>query len=119
MVEFFVQDEGDIGLKPEAEDVVEGQGEADLGNDGELHEINDDQIESEGERDHNSQEVDLGDQRDESEGNDSRSDQREDYSQRVVTSRIRDVVESESERSEENHYVGNADEEVDHATSPR
>ncbi|XP_023762098.1 protein LEO1 homolog [Lactuca sativa] len=115
----YASDEGDIGLKPEAEDVVEGQGEADLGNDGELHEINDDQIESEGERDHNSQEVDLGDQRDESEGNDSRSDQREDYSQRVVTSRIRDVVESESERSEENHYVGNADEEVDHATSPR
>ncbi|KAL7615505.1 hypothetical protein Lser_V15G00556 [Lactuca serriola] len=115
----YASDEGDIGLKPEAEDVVEGQGEADLGNDGELHQINDDQIESEGERDHNSQEVDLGDQRDESEGNDSRSDQREDYSQRVVTSRIRDVVESESERSEENHYVGNADEEVDHATSPR
>ncbi|CAH1442951.1 unnamed protein product [Lactuca virosa] len=115
----YASDEGDIGLKPEAEDVVEGQGEADLGNDGELHEINDDQIESEGERDHNSQEVDLGDQRDESEGNDSRSDQREDYNQRVVTSRIRDVVESDSERSEENHYVGNADEEVDHATSPR
>ncbi|CAI9266837.1 unnamed protein product [Lactuca saligna] len=115
----YASDEGDIGLKPEAEDVVEGQGEADVSNDGELHEINNDHIESEGERDHNSQEVDLGDQRDESEGNDSRSDQREDYSQRVVTSRIRDVVESESERSEENHYVGNVDEEVDHATSPR
>ncbi|KAI3736860.1 hypothetical protein L2E82_26847 [Cichorium intybus] len=114
----YASDEGGIGLKPEAEDVVEGQGEADVGSDGELHEIDHDHVESEGERDQNSQEVDLGDQRDESEGNDSRSDQREDYGQRVVTSRRRDVVESESERSEDNHYVGNAD-EVHHTRSPR
>ncbi|KVH99274.1 Leo1-like protein [Cynara cardunculus var. scolymus] len=112
------KDEGDVGLKPEGEDVVEGQGEAEVSSDtdGELHEMDQDHIESEGERDQSSQEVDLGDQREESEGKDSGSDQ---LGQRVVTSRRREVVESESERSEENHYLDNADEEIDQARSPR
>lgn len=74
------------------------------------------QIESEGERDQSSQEVDLGDQREESEGKDSGSDQ---LGQKVVTSRRREVVESESERSEENQYMDNADEDVDQPRSPR
>ncbi|XP_024976370.1 protein LEO1 homolog isoform X2 [Cynara cardunculus var. scolymus] len=114
----YVSDEGDVGLKPEGEDVVEGQGEAEVSSDtdGELHEMDQDHIESEGERDQSSQEVDLGDQREESEGKDSGSDQ---LGQRVVTSRRREVVESESERSEENHYLDNADEEIDQARSPR
>lgn len=114
----YVSDEGDVELKPEGEHVVEGQGEAEVSSDtdGELHEMDQDHIESEGERDQSSQEVDLGDQREESEGKDSGSDQ---LGQRVVTSRRREVVESESERSEENHYLENADEEIDQARSPR
>ncbi|PWA64619.1 leo1-like family protein [Artemisia annua] len=119
----YASDEGDIGMKPEGDDVVEGHGEAGVGSDsdGELQEVDQDQdqehIESEGERDQSSQEVDLGDQRDEreeSEGKDSGSDQ---IGQRVVTSRRREVVESDSERSEENQYMDNADEEIDQARS--
>ncbi|XP_023742931.1 protein LEO1 homolog isoform X2 [Lactuca sativa] len=115
----YASDEGDMGLKPEGEDVVEGQGEAEVGSDSEgeeLQEMDQEQIESEGERDQSSQEVDLGDQREESEGKDSGSDQ---LGQKVVTSRRREVVESESERSEENQYMDNADEDVDQPRSPR
>ncbi|CAH1428291.1 unnamed protein product [Lactuca virosa] len=115
----YASDEGDMGLKPEGEDVVEGQGEAEVGSDSdgeELQEMDQEQIESEGERDQSSQEVDLGDQREESEGKESGSDQ---LGQKVVTSRRREVVESESERSEENQYMDNADEDVDQPRSPR
>ncbi|KAI3758540.1 hypothetical protein L6452_06107 [Arctium lappa] len=114
----YVSDDGDVELKPEGEDVVEGQGEAEVSSDidGELHEMDQDHIESEGERDQISQEVDFGDQREEREGKDSGSDQ---LGQRVVTSRRREVVESESERSEENHYLENEDEEINQARSPR
>nr|GEU29683.1 protein LEO1 homolog isoform X1 [Tanacetum cinerariifolium] len=115
----YASDEGDVGMKPEGDDVVEGHGEAEVGSDsdGELQEVDQEHIESEGERDQSSQEVDLGDQRDErdeSEGKDSGSDQ---IGQRVVTSRRREVVESDSERSEENRYMDNADEEIDQARS--
>lgn len=99
--------------------MIEGQGEAEVGSesDGDLQDMDQEHVESEGERDQSSQEVDVGDQRDESEGKDSVSDQ---LGQRVVTSKRRDVVESESERSEENHYNDNADEEIDQqARSPR
>lgn len=115
----YASDEVDIGLKPEGEeDVVEGQGEAEVGSDtdGDMHEMDQEHIESEGERDQSSQEVDLENQRDESEGKDSGSDQ---LGQRGVTSRRREAVESESERSEDNHYMENADEEIDQARSPR
>nr|XP_043607147.1 protein LEO1 homolog isoform X2 [Erigeron canadensis] len=113
----YASDEADVGLKAEGEVVVEGQGEAEIGSDtdGELNEMDHERIESEGERDQSSQEVDLVEQRDESEGKDSGSDQ---LGQRVVTSRRREVVESESERSEENHYMDNVDEEIDQAISP-
>ncbi|KAI7729052.1 hypothetical protein M8C21_004319 [Ambrosia artemisiifolia] len=114
----YASDEGDIGVKPEGEEVLEGQGEAEAGSetDGELHEMGQEHMESEGERDQSSQEVDLEIQRDESEGKDSASDQ---IGQRGVTSRRREVVASESERSEENQYMDNADEEIDQPTSPR
>ncbi|KAI3504692.1 hypothetical protein L1887_26357 [Cichorium endivia] len=114
----YASDEGDIGLKPEGEDVVEGQGEAEVGSDSdgeELQEMDQEHIESEGERDQSSQEVDIGDQREESEGKDSGSEQ---LGQRVVTSRRREVMESESERSEENQYMDNPDEDVDQPRSP-
>ncbi|PPR85312.1 hypothetical protein GOBAR_AA35385 [Gossypium barbadense] len=73
--------------------------------------------ESEGERVQSSQEVDIGDQREESEAKETDSDEKEDYGQRVVTSRRREVIESGSERSEENHYPDNEDEEVDQTRS--
>ncbi|KAF9671457.1 hypothetical protein SADUNF_Sadunf12G0049800 [Salix dunnii] len=62
-----------------------------------------------------SQEVDIGDQRDESDAKDSDSDAKEEYGHRVATSRRRDVIES---GSEEHHYVDHEDEEVDQARSP-
>lgn len=111
----------DDGVKPEGEgeEVVEGHGEAEAGSetDGELHEMDQEQhMESEGERDQSSQEVDLENQREESEGKDSASDQ---IGQQGVTSRRREVVESESERSEENQYMDNAEEEIDQPRTPR
>ncbi|XP_071702476.1 protein LEO1 homolog [Rutidosis leptorrhynchoides] len=107
----YASDEADVGVKSQDEDVVEGQGEAEVGSDGELHEVDQENIESEGERDQSSVEIDLGDQRDESEGNDdSGSDQ---IGQRVVTSRRREVVDSDSEKFEDNHYQDNAEEEPD------
>ncbi|CAI8596247.1 unnamed protein product [Vicia faba] len=94
--------EGEVGQEGEGE--VEGQGEV--------------EIESEGEREQISQEVEVevGDQREEESGaRDSDSDAKDDYSQRVVTSRLRDVVES---GSEENHFNENdGEEEVDAARS--
>nr|GFB40230.1 protein LEO1 homolog isoform X2 [Tanacetum cinerariifolium] len=74
-------------MKPKGGDVVEGHGEAEVGSDsdGELQEVDQENLESEGKRDQSSQEVDSGDQRDErdkSKGKDSGSDQ---IGQRVVT----------------------------------
>nr|GEV34051.1 protein LEO1 homolog isoform X2 [Tanacetum cinerariifolium] len=86
-----------VGMKPEGGDVVEGHREAKVGSDSD----------------------DSGDQRDErdkSEGKDLGSGQ---IGQRVVTSRRREVVESDLERSEENQYMDNADEEIDQARSQR
>lgn len=113
----YASDEGDGGLEPEGEGEVEGQGEAEVESEGELRDADPDPGESEGERDQSSQEVEVADQREESEGKQSESDEKEEYGQRVVTSRRRDVIESGSERSEENHYADNEDEEVDQARS--
>ncbi|KAL7192244.1 hypothetical protein ACSBR2_024144 [Camellia fascicularis] len=113
----YASDEGDGGLEPEGEGEVEGQGEAEVESEGELRDADPDPGESEGERDQSSQEVEVADQREESEGKQSESDDKEEYGQRVVTSRRRDVIESGSERSEENHYADNEDEEVDQARS--
>lgn len=92
---------------------------ADVESEGEMRDVEPDPGESEGERDQSSQEVDAVDQREESEAKYTDSDEKEDYGQRVVTSRRREVVESGSERSEENHYPDNEDEEVDQARSQR
>ncbi|WJX32056.1 hypothetical protein P8452_20427 [Trifolium repens] len=94
-------DEGEGGLGQEGEEgegEVEGQGEVE-------------EVESEGEREQISQEVEVevGDQRgEESEARDTDSDAKDDYSQRVVTSKRRDVVES---GSEDNHFNENDEEE--------
>ncbi|KAL3374866.1 hypothetical protein AABB24_006385 [Solanum stoloniferum] len=102
----------------DGEGEVEGQGEAEMESEGEMQEVDPGQGESEGERDQSSQEIEVGDQRAQSEGRDSESDEKEDYGQRVVTSRRRDVIDSESEGSEENRYGDNEDEEVNQARSP-
>ncbi|XP_057459803.1 protein LEO1 homolog isoform X2 [Actinidia eriantha] len=117
----YASDEGDGGLEPEGEGEaeIEGQGEAEVESEGELREVDHDPGESEGERDQSSQEVEVDGQREESEGKESESDEKEQYGQRVVTSRRRDVIESGSEKSEEHHYADNEDEEVDQARSPR
>ncbi|XP_061358400.1 protein LEO1 homolog isoform X2 [Gastrolobium bilobum] len=92
----------------EGEGEVEGHGESEGDGVGDA--------ESEGEREQSEGEVD---QREESEGRDIDSDGRDDdYNQRVVTSKRRDVVESGSEENQ-NHYPDNDDdEEVDEARSP-
>ncbi|KAJ7956458.1 protein LEO1-like [Quillaja saponaria] len=124
----YASDEGEVGLEPEGEGEgegegggdVEGHGEVEVESEGDVHEVEPDPGESEGERDHSSQEVEVGDQREESEARDSDSYEKEDYDQRVLTSkwRGRDVIESGSEKSEENHYPDNEDDEVDEARSP-
>ncbi|XWS51210.1 hypothetical protein CRYUN_Cryun12cG0157300 [Craigia yunnanensis] len=116
----YASDEAEGAMEPEgeAEAEVEGHGEAEVESDGDLRDVEPDPGESEGEREQSSQEVDIGDQREESEAKDTDSDEKEEYGQRVVTSRRREVIESGSERSEEHHYPDNEDEEVDQARSP-
>lgn len=113
----YASDEAEGGLEPEGEGEVEGHGEAEVESEGELH-VEPDPGESEGEREQSSQEVDIEDHREESEARDTDSDEKEEYHQRVVTSRRREIIESGSERSEENNYPDNEDEEVDQARSP-
>lgn len=105
----------------EGEAEVEGQGEveAEMESDGDLHDADPVHGESEAERDQSSQEVEVGDQREESEGKDFESDDQEDYRQRVVTSKRRNAIESGSERFEENRYAENEDEEVEQTKSQR
>ncbi|KAI3463907.1 hypothetical protein Pfo_020570 [Paulownia fortunei] len=110
----YASDDGDGGPEPEDE----GEGEADIENEGEPQDLDNIRGESEGERDQSSQEVEIGDQREESEERYLESDE-EEYGQRVVTSRRRDAIISGSEGSGENHYAANEDDEVNHARSPR
>ncbi|PIN02487.1 hypothetical protein CDL12_25001 [Handroanthus impetiginosus] len=126
----YATDEGDGGAEGEGEDAGEdegeaeaegegeGQGEAELESEGEPQDLDPLHGESEGERDKSSQDVEIGDQREDSEERYSESDDKEEYNQRVVTSRRRDVVDSGSERSEENRYVPSEDDEVNQARSP-
>ncbi|PON70324.1 Leo1-like protein [Trema orientale] len=108
----YVSDEGEGGMEPEGEGEVEGQGEVEIESEGELP-AEPDPGESEGERDQSSQEVEPGVHREESEGRYSDSDEKEE-----LTSRRRNVIESGSERSEENRYPDNEDDEVEQARSP-
>lgn len=109
---FFLKDEGEGGMEPEGEGEVEGHGEVEIESEGEMRGVEPDPGESEGERDQSSQEV-AGVQREESEGRYTDSDEKEE-----LTSRRRNVIESGSERSEENHYPDNEDDEVNQARSP-
>ncbi|XP_048443869.1 protein LEO1 homolog [Pyrus x bretschneideri] len=106
-------DEGEGAVEAEGEGEVEGQGEVEVESDVEQRNADPDPGESEGEREQSSQEVDIGDHREESEGKYTDTDEKEE-----LTSRRRNVIESGSERSEENHYPDNED-EVNQAISPR
>jgi RNA polymerase-associated protein LEO1 len=121
----YASDEGDGEVEPEAEGEGEGEaegpGEVEVESEGELHDDENDDVEpangeSEGEREQSSQEVEVEDQREESEGKESESDEKEERGP-IVTSRRRDVVESGSERSDDNRYADNGDDEVDQAGS--
>ncbi|KAL2935407.1 Protein LEO1-like protein [Bienertia sinuspersici] len=111
----YLSDENDGGAEQEvdAEGYAEGQGEAEGESEGEYREEEPEVGESEGEREQSSQEVEVGEQQEESEARETDSDDKEDYAQKVVTSRRRDVVDSGSERSEEQepHYIDPEDEE--------
>ncbi|KAJ6418438.1 hypothetical protein OIU84_001744 [Salix udensis] len=113
----YASDEAEGELRNDGEDEgeVDGQEDVHVESEGEMREAEPDPGESEGEREQSSQEVDIGDQRDESDAKDSDSDAKEEYGHRVATSRRRDVIES---GSEEHHYVDHEDEEVDQARSP-
>ncbi|XP_008786813.2 protein LEO1 homolog [Phoenix dactylifera] len=104
----------------EGEGEVEGQGEVDVESEAEAHDIDLDHGESEGERVQSSPEREISDQRMESEPKDADSEE-EGYGQRVVTSRRREIVASDSEGSEDNHYADrdNEDMEVDNTRKPR
>lgn len=102
---------------PEPED--EGDEEVEIEDEGEPHDLDHRREESKGERDQSSQEVEIGDQREESGKRHSESDE-EEYGQHVVTSRRRDAILSGSEEaSGEIHFAANDDDEVNHARSPR
>ncbi|CAN1312265.1 Protein LEO1 homolog, partial [Linum perenne] len=119
----YASDEAEGELRSAIEDVGEGevevQEDVEVESEGDMREVEPDPGESEGEREPSSQEVDIEDNREESEPKDAESEEKEEYAERVITSRRRDVVESESERSEEQHYVDHDDEEVEQARSPR
>lgn len=119
----YASEEGDVGLVPEGEGEgegeVEGHGEAELESEEELQDVDHDRGESEVEREQSSQEVDIGDQREDSGEKDSESDEKAGYGQRYATSGRRDAINSASERSEENNYADNEDEEVNQARPSR
>ncbi|XP_075519452.1 protein LEO1 homolog isoform X1 [Primulina tabacum] len=107
----------EVDGRPKGEGEVQGEAEIESG--GEPQDLDRLHGESEDERDPSSQEVELGDQREESEDRYSESDEKEVYGQRGVTSRRRDAIDSGSERSEENHFHANEDDEVNMAQSHR
>ncbi|GER27154.1 RNA polymerase-associated protein LEO1 [Striga asiatica] len=108
----FIFDDGDGAPEPEDE----GEGEVAIEDEGEPQDLHHIHGESEGERDHSPQEVEFGDQKEESEGRYLESDEEE--HERVVTSRGHDEAISESEGSGESRYAADENDEVNHARSP-
>ncbi|MCL7048997.1 hypothetical protein MKW94_018690 [Papaver nudicaule] len=133
----YISDEGEGEIEPEGEGEgegevdLEGQGEVEVESEGEQHDIDPDRGESEGERAQSSPERaqssqeraqssperEISDQRGaDSEGKEVESDdEEEEYGQRVVTSRRREVVDSESEE----HQYDNEEEEGDQSRGLR
>lgn len=112
-------DEGEGETQMDGEGEFEGQGEVELESEGEAHDVGMDQVESEGERVQSSPEKEVSGQKVHSEGHDAESEE-EEFEQRVVKSRRREVPASESEGSEDNHYANNDNEdEVYQERNPR
>ncbi|WOL05153.1 hypothetical protein Cni_G13879 [Canna indica] len=101
----------------EGEVETEGQGEVEVESEAEAHDIDIEHVESEAERVQSSPEREMSDEKMESEPKDGESED-EGYGQKVVTSRRREVVPSESEESEDNGYADHEDEEID-SDAPR
>lgn len=110
------EDEGEVDV----EDAAEGQGEVEVESELEAHDIDVEQVESEGGRVQTSPEREVSDERVGSEDKYAESEE-EGYGQRAATSRRREVYAIESEGSEENHFAHplNEDEEVDNARNIR
>uniref|UniRef100_A0A7N0TPH0 RNA polymerase-associated protein LEO1 n=1 Tax=Kalanchoe fedtschenkoi TaxID=63787 RepID=A0A7N0TPH0_KALFE len=112
----YASDDAERGREREGEGQgVEGQGEAEVESDGDPHEVDLDPGESEGERD----DMERGHQREDSDGKETDSEEREEYGRRAATSRPKGAVEVGSERSEENAYADIDEEEVDQAGRPQ
>ncbi|XP_039114290.1 LOW QUALITY PROTEIN: protein LEO1 homolog [Dioscorea cayenensis subsp. rotundata] len=110
----FHSDEGEGEAEFEGDGETEGQGEIEVESEPEVHDVDPEQADSEGERAQSSPERGISEQKVESGEKDAESEE-EGYGQRVVTSRRREVIASESEGSDENQYADNdhEDEEVD------
>ncbi|XP_020579682.1 protein LEO1 homolog isoform X2 [Phalaenopsis equestris] len=106
--ELEAEADGEYEGEADGEDAVEGQGEVEVESELEAHDIDVEQVESEG-----SPEREVSDERARSEGKYAESEE-EGYGQRTATSRRREVYAIESEGSEENHFSQphNEDEEV-------
>lgn len=72
---------------------------------------------SEAEREQSSQEVEGGEQQEESEARETDSDSKGEFVQGGATSRRRDVVDSGSERSEDHRFVDQEDDDGDQVRS--
>ncbi|KAJ0973944.1 hypothetical protein J5N97_015909 [Dioscorea zingiberensis] len=116
----YHSDEGEVEAEFEGDGEIEGQGEVEVESEPEVHDVDPEQGDSEGERVQSSPERAISEQKIESGGKDAESEE-EGYGQRVVTSRRRDVIASESEGSDENQYADNdhEDEEVDQRRTQR
>ncbi|EPS59829.1 hypothetical protein M569_14974, partial [Genlisea aurea] len=112
----YASDEETGGLENEGQDEVEGLGEAEIDSEGE-HQDHD---ESEGERDRSSQEVMIGNQRgDDGEKRYSENNERQEYDHWNVSNRRQAAIGSGSERSGENHYVGDDDDDDEEVSQGR
>ncbi|GAB2270091.1 hypothetical protein Dimus_005004 [Dionaea muscipula] len=115
----YLSDEAE-GMDPDGEGgeaFAEGQDEAGMESEGELHdEAEQEQGDSDGGREQISHEVEAHEQ-DESDGRETDSEERGGYAQRVVTSRRRDMIDSGSEQSPGHHY-DHEDDEVAQRRSP-
>ncbi|PIA63060.1 hypothetical protein AQUCO_00200829v1 [Aquilegia coerulea] len=107
--------EGEVDLEGEGEIDVEKQGEAEVESEAELHNVDPDPGESEGERLQSSPEREVSDQNLEGEEKEAESEEQEEFEQGVESSRRW----KDDSGSEENHSVENEDEEVDQARKSR
>ncbi|KAG0468708.1 hypothetical protein HPP92_018036 [Vanilla planifolia] len=102
-VEIEGDEDGEHEGRDQGEDELEGQGEVEVDSDVEAHDIDVEEVDSEGVRVQSSQEREGSEVRVDSEGKYGESEE-EGYGQRVATSRRQEEFVTESEGSDENHY---------------